>query len=437
MKLIDVLEEKLVPVAAWIGQNKYINGIRRAFILMMPLLMIGSVFLMISAFPLPAYQRFMNSQFGTGWKDVLDIPINATFSLIAVYIAFLVAQQLAHQFEMDSIAAGLLSLASFLILTPLEYTENFGSVLTFTWLGSKGMFVAMVVGVLTVNIFRFFIKRNILFKMPDGVPPEVIKSFEALIPGVVILSLALLLRITMMNTPYGTIHDFIYNILALPLKSLGTSFIGSLLTVFSISILWSVGINSGSMVNGFVRPFWLENQVDNINALKEGLPLPHVITEQFFDMIWMGGAGATLSLLLAVLIFAKSKHIRSVGAIGSIPGLFNINEPVLFGLPIILNPIMLIPFNIVPLVMVTTQYIAMSIGLVARPLGIAFPWPTPAIISGFLTVGDISGSLMQIANLFIGALIYLPFLRILDKASKYEEDKVEAFEKELEEQKAQ
>lgn len=421
-KAIEILEEKLVPVAAWIAENKYVNGIRRAFIMMMPLLMIGSLFLMITAFPLPAYQRGMASLLGENWKDIFDIPVSATFNLIALFVSFLVAQQLAKQFELDSIAVGLLSLASFLILTPLGNTSEFGQVITFTWLGSKGMFVAMVIGVVTVKIFHFFVKRDILVKMPDGVPPEVIKSFEALIPGTVILATALLLRVGMEHTSYGTIHDFVYKMLALPLRALGTSYIGSILTVFAISILWSVGINSGSMVNGFVRPFWLENQAENIAALQAGQPLPHVITEQFFDMIWMGGAGVTLSLLLAIVIFAKSKHIKSVGAIGIVPGIFNINEPVLFGLPVILNPIMLIPFNIIPLVFVTTQYIAMTIGLVSRPLGVAFPWPTPAIISGFLTVGDISGAIMQIVNLIIGALIYLPFLKIIDKAAKQEED---------------
>ena len=429
-KAIEILEEKLVPVAAWIAENKYVNGIRRAFIMMMPLLMIGSLFLMITAFPLPAYQRGMASLLGENWKDIFDIPVSATFNLIALFVAFLVAQQLAKQFELDSIAVGLLSLASFLILTPLGNTSEFGQVIIFTWLGSKGMFVAMVIGVVTVKIFHFFVKRDILVKMPDGVPPEVIKSFEALIPGTVILATALLLRVGMEHTSYGTIHDFVYKMLALPLRALGTSYIGSILTVFAISILWSVGINSGSMVNGFVRPFWLENQAENIAALQAGQPLPHVITEQFFDMIWMGGAGVTLSLLLAIVIFAKSKHIKSVGAIGIVPGIFNINEPVLFGLPIILNPIMLIPFNIVPIVMVTTQYIAMNIGLVSKPLGVAFPWPTPAVISGFITVGDFSGALIQIANLIIGAMIYLPFLRIIDKASKKEEDEMERLEAE-------
>lgn len=429
-KAIEILEEKLVPVAAWIAENKYVNGIRRAFIMMMPLLMIGSLFLMITAFPLPAYQRGMASLLGENWKDIFDIPVSATFNLIALFVAFLVAQQLAKQFELDSIAVGLLSLASFLILTPLGNTSEFGQVITFTWLGSKGMFVAMVIGVVTVKIFHFFVKRDILVKMPDGVPPEVIKSFEALIPGTVILATALLLRVGMEHTSYGTIHDFVYKMLALPLRALGTSYIGSIFTVFAISILWSVGINSGSMVNGFVRPFWLENQAENIAALQAGQPLPHVITEQFFDMIWMGGAGVTLSLLLAIVIFAKSKHIKSVGAIGIVPGIFNINEPVLFGLPIILNPIMLIPFNIVPIVMVTTQYIAMNIGLVSKPLGVAFPWPTPAVISGFITVGDLSGALIQIVNLIIGAMIYLPFLRIIDKASKKEEDEMERLEAE-------
>ena len=429
-KVIEILEEKLVPVAAWVAENKYVNGIRRAFIMMMPLLMIGSIFLMITAFPLPAYQRGMASLLGENWKDIFDIPVSATFNLIALFVSFLVAQQLAKQFELDSIAVGLLSLASFLILTPLGNTSEFGQVITFTWLGSKGMFVAMVIGVVTVKIFHFFVKRDILVKMPDGVPPEVIKSFEALIPGTVILATALLLRVGMEHTSYGTIHDFVYKVLALPLRALGTSYIGSICTVFAISILWSVGINSGSMVNGFVRPFWLENQAENIAALQAGQPLPHVITEQFFDMIWMGGAGVTLSLLLAIVIFAKSKHIKSVGAIGIVPGIFNINEPVLFGLPIILNPIMLIPFNIVPIVMVTTQYIAMNIGLVSKPLGVAFPWPTPAVISGFITVGDLSGALIQIVNLIIGAMIYLPFLRIIDKASKKEEDEMERLEAE-------
>lgn len=147
------------------------------------------------------------------------------------------------------------------------------------------------------------------------------------------------------NTHYNTIHQFIYEVVATPVRHYGTSYFGALMTVFSITILWSVGINSGSMINGIIRPLWMENQTDNIAAIQAGATPPHIITEQFFDMIWMGGAGATLSLVIAMLIFARSKNMREVARLGAGASVFNINEPILFGLPVIMNPIMLIPFS--------------------------------------------------------------------------------------------
>ena len=422
-KFFDKIEQPLMRVAAWIEANKYISAIRRSFVMMMPYIMVGSVFLMIAAFPLPAYQEFMSNTFGENWGDTITIPLSATFEIMAVFIAFLVAQQLAKQFKLDDITVGFWSLVAFLILTPFGKIPDVGSAIPLTWLGSRGMFVAILVGFYTAGMFKLFIDRKIYIQMPDGVPPEVIKSFQAIIPGLGIVTIALIVRLLIASTPYVTLHNLIYTVIALPLVALGTSFMGAILTVVAISVLWSVGINSGSMVNGFVRPFWLENQAQNLIAIQAGEPIPHVITEQFFDMVYMGGAGATLSLLLAIFLFARSKHVRGIGALSLPPGLFNINEPILFGLPVILNPVMLIPFNIVPVVFVTTQYIAMSIGLVARPIGVMFPWPTPALISGFLTVGSISGTLMQLFNLVLGALIYLPFLRIIDKASALNEEK--------------
>ncbi len=412
----EKIEAPLMKLAAWIEANKYITAIRRAFVMMMPYIMVGSVFLIIDAFPLPAYQEFMKNTFGEGWSQYISLPLNATFSIMAIFVTFLVGQQLAKQFGLDDISVGFWSLVVFLILTPYGRIPDVGSAIPLTWLGSRGMFVAILVGLYTTGLFKLFIDKKIYIKMPDGVPPEVVRSFQSLVPGMVITIGAFIVRVLIESTSYETLHNLIYTVLALPLVALGTSFFGAILTVFAISILWSVGINSGSMVNGFVRPFWLENQAQNMEALRAGEPLPHIITEQFFDILWMGGAGATLSLLLAIFLFSKSKHVRSIGALSFFPGIFNINEPILFGLPIILNPIMLIPFNIVPIVFVITQYTAMSIGLVSKPIGFIFPWPTPALISGFLTVGNISGTLLQLFNLFLGALIYLPFLKIVDKS---------------------
>lgn len=422
LNVFEKIEVPLMQLAAWIEANKYISAIRRAFVMMMPYIMVGSMFLMIEAFPLPAYQTFMANTFGENWGATITLPLNATFSIMAIFVAFLVGQQLAKQFELDDISVGFWSLVAFLILTPYGTIPEIGSAIPLTWLGSRGMFVAIIVGLYTSGLFKLFIDKKIYIQMPDGVPPEVIRAFQSLLPGLVITVGAFITRLLINETPYTTLHNLIYTVLALPLVVLGTSFFGAILTVVAISILWSVGINSGSMVNGFVRPFWLENQTQNMEALQTGQPLPNIITEQFFDIIWMGGAGATLSLLLAIFFFAKSKHVRGIGALSLAPGIFNINEPILFGLPVILNPVMLIPFNIVPIVFVITQYTAMSIGLVSKPIGVLFPWPTPALISGFLTVGDITGTLMQLFNLVLGAFIYLPFLKIIDKASLLNEE---------------
>lgn len=169
---------------------------------------------------------------------------------------------------------------------------------------------------------------------------------------------------------------------------------------------------------------WLDNQAENLAAMQNGLTPPHVITEQFFDMIFMGGSGSTLALVLAMLIFARSQHAKKVSRLAAGSSVFNINEPVLFGLPVILNPIMLIPFNLAPLVITTVQYVAMYLDIVATTTGVYIPWTLPPVLSGFIVTGHISGALIQVINLFIAAMIYLPFFRIIDKQYRMKEGQV-------------
>lgn len=414
-KIMEFIESRLMPIAGKVAQQRHLGAIRDAYISFMPFIIVGSVLLVISSFPSVAYKDFMASIFGHNWSSNIEIPFSVIFSGMSLFIAFMVAYRLAERYKIDRISAGILSLSAFLVLTPFAHVEGIGTVIPTEWLGSRGLFVAMIGAILWTEIFRWFIDKKITIKMPDGVPPAVEKSFAALVPATVVLCLALIIRLAFANTDYLTLHQFIYDVLATPVRSFGTSFFGALMTALTITLLWSVGINSGSMVNGIMRPIWAENQQENLNAVAQGLAPPHVVTEQFFDIIWMGGAGATLSLIIAILIFSRSQHIKKVGKLAAGSSIFNINEPVLFGLPIIMNPIMLIPFNLVPLVLVTCQYVAMSIGLVATTTGAFIPWTLPPIFSGFIVTASISGAIMQIVNLAIGAMIYLPFLRILDK----------------------
>ncbi len=424
-KHLKLIENKLMSVAGRMAQQRHLGAIRDAYISFMPFIIVGSILLVISSFPSETYQNAMTSIFGGQWSYIIEIPFNVIFSTMSLFITFMVAYKLAGHYNIDKVSAGILSLAVFFVLTPFVKVEGIGTVIPLEWIGTKGLFVAMIGALVSTEIFTYLIRKNIIIAMPDGVPPAVQKSFAALIPALLVLSLALAVRVLFEATPYKTIHQCIYEVLASPIRHFGTSFIGALLTTFSITILWSVGINSGSMVNSILRPFWMENQMDNITAVQAGLTPPHVITEQFFDMIWMGGSGATLSLIIAMLIFARSQHIKSVSRLAAGSSIFNINEPVLFGLPVIMNPIMLIPFNLVPLVLVTIQYVAMSSGLISPTTGVYIPWTLPPVISGFIVTGGLSGAIIQLINLVIGAIIYLPFLRIIDKQYRASESVTE------------
>ena len=415
-RVLGFLEAKLMPLAARAAQQRHLCAIRGAYVSFMPFIIVGSILLVISSFPNQSYQQFMAGLFGASWSNIIEIPFNAVFSTMSLFVCFLTAYRLAEHYEEDRVSCGILALVCFLILTPFIKVEALGiTTIPTEWIGSKGLFVAMIGSLLWTELFCFLKRRKWVIRMPEGVPPAVQESFAALIPSLLVIVLVLAIRILFEQTSYQTIHQFIYDVVATPVRHFGTSYIGALLTVVSITLLWSVGINSGSMVNGIIRPLWMENQTDNIAAIQAGVTPPHIVTEQFFDMIWMGGAGATLSLVLAMLFFARSKSIREVGRLGAGASLFNINEPILFGLPIIMNPIMLIPFNLVPVVLTTVQYIAMKLGAVAVTTGVFIPWTLPPVISGFIVTGHLSGSLMQIVNLLIGALLYLPFLRIVDK----------------------
>lgn len=410
------LEKKMMPLGEKLANNRYLQAIKNAFVMFSPFLIVGSLFLLISSLPIPAYQAMMSNIFGQSWAVNVLVPFNAVFAFMALFLTFLVGYNYAIIEDVDPIMNGILGTVVFLILTPLSEAGDLGTVLPLEWLGSKGIFVGFIAAFMTVNIFKQFIRRGFVIKMPEQVPPEVARSFSEIIPIILIMVIALVVRLFFAATGFSTIHAFIFGLVAVPLGMLGTSYLGSLLYSLLLTGLWSVGINSGSLVNGILRPFWLNNQTENIAALQAGIdPLPHIITEQFFDMIWMGGSGVILGLIIAMVVTSKSRQNKEITKLALTSGCFNINEPVLFGLPVILNPIMLIPFNLVPLVLITTQYIAMDLDLVARPIGVVIPWTTPPIISGFLITGSITGSLMQASNLLIAAAIYYPFLRVIDR----------------------
>lgn len=433
-KFISALEKYVMPVAGRIAEQKHLQAIRDGIILAMPLLIIGSLFLILGFLPIPGYNEFMAGIFGENWLEKLLYPVSATFDIMALVVSFGVAYRLAEKYKVDALSAGAISLSTFLLATPYKIpftpegskeTIMVGGGIPVEWVGSKGLFVAMILAIISTEIYRKIIQKNIVIKLPEGVPPAVARSFVALIPGFTVLCVVWVARLIIELTPFKSFHNIVTVLLSKPLSTLGGSLFGAIVAVLLIQLLWSVGLHGAAIVGGIMGPIWLSLMDENRKIFQEhpGAVLPHVITQQFFDLwIYVGGSGATLALAMAMLFRSRSQQLKKLGRLAIAPGIFNINEPITFGMPIVMNPLLIIPFIIVPIVITIVSYFAMSTGLVAKPSGVAVPWTTPFIISGYLaTGGKISGSILQIVNFFIALVIYYPFFAMWDKQKVEEE----------------
>lgn len=228
----------------------------------------------------------------------------------------------------------------------------------------------------------------------------------------------LVIRIGFGFTGYETVQTFIYSIIQQPLTALGASLPATLVAVFAIQLFWFFGLHGQIIINSVMDPIWYSLNNDNLAAFQSGEELPHIVTKQFIDtfLVGSGGTGMTLVVVIAILMLAKSRRLRETGKMSLPPAIFNVNEPVIFGLPIVMNPLLFVPWLLTPVVVATATYFAMSVGLVPPPAGVIVPWTTPIFLSGYLAVGNhIMGAVMQLINVVIVIVIWYPFIKMLDR----------------------
>ena len=416
------IEEKLMPIASKLSANKYLTAIRDGITLAMPLIIIGSIFMVIASFPVPGWEAWLGEVGVSGylWKGV-----NSSFGLIGLVASFGIAQSLASQYKVDGVAAGIISMASFVMVTPFIASEA-GEGLTVRYLGASGLFVAIVLGLFTAFIYQWFIKHDIQIKMPDSVPPAVARSFSAIIPGAVIITFWLIAYAVLDMMSWPNLHELAQVVLGGPLGLLGNNIFGTVIVAGLNSLLWFIGIHGGNVVNSIMQPIWITNLAENTAAYQAGTEMKNIITVAFMDnFVYLGGGGATIGLVLVLGYIARKKHTskqtKILAPITVVPGLFNINEPTMFGVPVVLNFALLIPFILAPAVNAVVAYAAMATGLVPLTRVVA-SWTMPPIISGFLTTGSINGSILQVVLIALDILIYLPFFLALEKRFKAQEE---------------
>ena len=414
-KLTGFMERKLMPLSQRISSNKYLVALRDGLMLSMPLLIIGSLAIVIGDFPVPAFHEFMTGLVGEVWGSwCWDMVIPATMGLVALLAVIGVSYSLASENEVEPLPAVAISLASYFML--LQQMEGGG--FAASSFEAVGLFAAMLSALLATTLYSAIIRKKWVIKMPASVPAFVSRQFEALIPAAIILPIFLAIRLIFAATPFGTVSNFIITMIQMPLTNIGTSLVGTLLITFVNSILWFFGIHGTAVVDSFMGPLWYAARFANLDVFKAAADAarPFIVTQDFANMImFLGGTGNTVALSIIMAFKCRSKRIRSLGRLSLLPGLFNVNEPVIFGLPMVLNPIMALPFFIVPPVTVLISFCAMFFGLVPYPTGITVPWTMPAPFGGWMMCNDIRGGILQLVVILVAALIYYPFISALDK----------------------
>ncbi len=428
MSITSVLEKKMLPLAEKISSNIYLTALKNAFIALIPFLIVGSFFLLLTNFPISGYNAFMTSLLGKGTLDKLNYGINASYGLMTLLVIITFSKELVEKLNLSQSAA-ILPIAIFFLMLPGSITSESGTLVEGAYalleFSSESMFLGIIVTVITIKMIELLENRAFTIKMPDSVPTEIARSFKSLVPILAVLLFWIIVKVLFENTHFGTPGKFISVVLQQPLLYLGNSIFSQLLAEMMISLFWFFGIHGDSIVSSVMGPIWHTLSAQNLAQTQEGLAATNIITQQFRDVYLIaGGTGFTGALLVSILMVAKSTRLKQLSKLAAPAAIFNINEPVIFGLPIVLNPLMLIPFLITPMVLCTITYLVIALGWVPPTSGISIPWTTPIFISGFLTTG-ISGIVLQAVNLVIATAIYTPFVKILDKQYLHEENQPE------------
>ncbi len=418
----NALNEKIIPFFQRLSGSRHLVALRDGMTAAVPMIIIGSVFMIVAQFPIQGYQDFMAHTFGANWATVVQYPTNASFHIMGLVAVAGISYNLAKSYKVDAFSAMVVAIGAFILTIPLRVDKAGAMWVPLQQLDSSGLFIAILVGLFITDLYVWLVHKNLTIKMPSTVPPAVSNSFASLFPGALALILMWIIRMAVEASPMKSIPNIINFVLQEPLSHLNNSLPGAIIVELFICLLWFFGIHGANTVSGVMMPIWLGAMTQNANAMQAGKALPNIVTQQFYDnFVHMGGSGATIGLAFMLAFLSKSKEFKTLGKLVVGPALFNVNEPIIFGMPVVMNYKLLLPFILAPMANVITTYTAMSTGIVAKTMGVMVPWTTPPIISGYLATGHLSGAVLQLVNIVIDGLIYYAFFKSMDRSHLAEE----------------
>ncbi|MBP1044467.1 PTS sugar transporter subunit IIC [Vagococcus sp. BWB3-3] len=386
------------------SSNVFVQSIANGMLMILPITVVGSMSTLIGLIPNLPETLAKASSLGTMIAS----------NLISVYVVIALSYALARERKGEIIPSIILSMACFFVLTPVssfEIAED-KTVMAFdlTYLGSKGMFVGMIVALVVTWTFLKMVEKRITLRMPEAIPTKIAAQFEAIIPAAIIFFVGLAISVIFSTTAYGNIHDFIYTNLQTPLEAMGSSIWSVLLIMFISELLWFFGIHGGMVVSSIIAVLFTTQAYANMEAVANGEVATNIINSFFLDTY----KGPRAIALACILVWAsKSEKFKTIGKISFIPGIFGITEPMKFGIPMIMNIPIFIPLTLSAAVSVAIAYVATIIGFLPV-VSINVPKMFPAFISGFIASGW-RGLVVQLIQFVAVVALYWPFMKKMDK----------------------
>lgn len=425
------INEKLLPQILKFVNTKAITALRNGMLYTMPFSIVGSIFLLLANFPVQSIADWVTN---SGLGEYFNQAYGASFAIMAFFAVMGIAYSYVKAEGYEGLPAGMIGLVIFLLtmessVTDAEANVTIANVIDKTWTGGQGMISAILVGLFVGWGYTWFLKRDIRIKLPEQVPTNVANSFTALIPAAVLTTIALGIYIFFDKVFQTTVVEWIYTVIQSPMQGVTDSLGGAMMLGFLVPFLWFFGVHGSTIVGGIMGPILQANSLANTAILESGKALTlenggHIVTQQFLDQFMtVTGAGMTIGIVLYMVAFARSAQFKQLGRLSLIPAFFNINEPIIFATPIVMNPIMVLPFILTPMVSGVITYFALYTGIVPLFTAVQVPWTTPPIISGFL-VGGIRTAILQFVVLAIGFFIYYPFIRKVDSLNYKQETEI-------------
>lgn len=423
----DIVFEKFGIVATKLGNQIHLRTLRDAFATFMPFMMLAGFVTLINSVilePTGFMGEIVDTSTLTTLQQIGTSIANGTLSITTLLVVAAVSYHMcASRNYTNHIAAVLVAISTFVVLTPMQMMftpENVDKavevtgVIPVSYTGASGMFVGIFVGLAATELFiKLSNNKKLQIQLSGNIPPAVLKSFNVLIPIIITITSFALLSFIIIQLFNMDINKLITTIVTEPLSKITTGLPGFLLITSIANLFFGFGIHQAVISGSLLDPFLIQNMQENMAAYANKEQIPHIINMAFKDTFAvMGGSGNTIALLIAIFIFSRRKDYKDFAKLSVTPAIFNISEPIIFGLPIVFNISLIIPFVLAPIFSLTVAYFATAVGLINHVV-VQIPWTTPPVISGFLaTAGDWRAAVLQILIIAASVFIYLPFLRI-------------------------